>query len=79
MICRWYHSHEVLLDDIFVIDESHGHIFKYHSLIFQFLSQTMVNHFAIILSSDTCEDGTLSLRDPKSLKGLFDALWDIIP
>ena len=47
--------HEVLTYDIFILMDRDGHIFKYNSLILEFLSETMIYDFTIVLGSDSCE------------------------
>jgi hypothetical protein len=71
--------HKMTPDEVFMIAYSHRHILEYHSLLFEFFAEIMIDDFTIILSTDSCEHSTLSLWDTESVKCIFYRFWDIIP
>ncbi len=79
MIAWWHHPHEVLAHYILMLDDGDRHILEYHSFILELLTEAVIDDFAVVLRSDSCEHCTLSFRDTESFKGILDSLWDIIP
>ena len=79
MILRRHKCHEVFFDNILMLTHSSLHIGVDNTLLDHILLNGMIDNLRVVLRADATQRRFLSLRNPQTVKRIFDILRNFFP